>query len=383
MAKIFMAFYTKQEFSVPLPFYEAFIKELYKLGHQLKVIAHFNWGAIEWGGDAAFAQNLKNFNPDLCILFNNSFYDISDVVDCPILIYGVDSILYFSNKNCIKNNPSRYFFMVDKISQNILVKDFGVDEKKITDYVHFSTIKPQKRSIEQNIVFVGTKLTWQPISLINLFLREKPSRKPREEFKKALDYLKKNPFADISEFISKKIITSPLVLKYFDIPKLIYELSDEKRIDILSAVGDLGLTLYGSLNWGESNFYHYNLLLSFSSRRVMTVSENAAAYNSSKIGINTALLQAVDGFPWRVSDIMRSNACLVSDYHKSFDRILPKNLFPVYKDAYEAREICKELLRNENKRLRIVRECQEFAFANFGFDKVAKSINDLIGNSII
>lgn len=384
MAKIFVAFYTKVESPVILPFFEGFLRELESRGHQLVVSAHYNWDTHEWGGcNKDIADKIRELNPDLCIIFNNQFYDISDVVKCPILIYGVDSILFFHNKSCIKNNPSRYFFFVDKSTKNILIKDFGVKENQITDHLPFSTIKPQERPIEQNIVFIGTKLTWLPASPINLFLHEKPARKPRQEFMRALDYMKENPFADISEYISKKIITSPLVLKYFNIPYLHQELSDEKRIGVLAMIADLGLTLYGSTNWENSHFFHYKLLLSFCSKRVMTVSENAAAYNSSKIGISAGLLQAVDGFPWRTLDIMQSNACLVSDYHKDFDKLFPKNLFPVYKDAYEAREICKELLSDENKRRKIVKNCQEFAFENFSFNKVAKNINDLIGYPIL
>ena len=80
---------------------------------------------------------------------------------------------------------------------------------------------------------------------------------------------------------------------------------------------------------------------------------------------------------------MQSNACLVSDYHKNFDKLFPKDLFPIYEDAYEAREICKELLDNEKKRKKIVKRCQEYAFKKFGFEKVAKNINALIGDSIV
>ncbi|MBQ7476490.1 MAG: glycosyltransferase family 1 protein, partial [Selenomonadaceae bacterium] len=87
--------------------------------------------------------------------------------------------------------------------------------------------------------------------------------------------------------------------------------------------------------------------------------------------------------PWRILDIMRSNACLVSDYHKDFDKFFPEDLFPVYEDEYEAREICKELLVDESKRRKIVRRCQNFAVENFSFDRIAKSVNELIGDKIL
>lgn len=333
--------------------------------------------------DVDFAEEIKTFNPDLCILFNNALWDISDVVDCPLLIYASDSVMYFANKSRIKNNPSRYFFVVDKSSKKVLIEDFGVKENQMSLGIPFSIIKPQKMPLEQNIVFIASKFISEPITPVNLFLKEKPNRRQREQFINALNYLKKNPFANADEFLNKKIITDELVAKYFNLDYWIMQLSDENRIAVLSAIADLGLTLYGTPNWIEFQLCNSTLLLSYSDKKVRSLADNAAAYNSSKIGISAGHLQAVDGFPWRTLDIMQSNACLVSDYHKDFDKLFPKNLFPVYKDAYEAREICKELLSDENKRRKIVKNCQEFAFENFSFNKVAKNINDLIGYPIL
>ena len=261
--------------------------------------------------------------------------------------------------------------------------DFGVKESQIKLIIPFSTIQPEEMPLEQNIVFIGSKFVSQYVTPLILFLQKKPNRRQREEFLNALNYLKENPYAEFAEFIDKQIIRDGLVAKHFDIGFERMQLSDEKRIAVLSAVADFGLTLYGTSNWTEFQFYNSNLLLSYSTKRVMTIAENAAAYNSSKIGISVGHLQAVEGFPWRTLDIMRSNACLVSDYHKDFEKFFPKNLFPVYKDAYEAREICKELLIDESKRRKIVIECQEFTFENFSFDKVAENVNDLLGCSIL
>ncbi|MBQ7476821.1 MAG: hypothetical protein IJT06_05440, partial [Selenomonadaceae bacterium] len=347
MSKIFVAFRAGKDYgvtrSVLPPFYEGFLTALQACGHELAVIPH-NISALEWGGaQHDIATRLTQFNPDLCILFNNAFFDISEIVSCPILVVSADSILYFSNKTSIKNNPSRYFFFVDKSTAEVLIKNFGVEETHITDYIPFSIIQPEKRPLEQNIVFIGGQFGVKPISPTNYFMNEKPTAEQRAEFLNALDYLKENPFVEPQEFISKKIITSELVAKYFNIPHFIMELSVEKRVQVLSAVADLGFTLYGSDEWERHYLHSSKLTLSYSHKRVFTVAENAAAYNSSKIGISVGHLQAVYGFPWRILDIMRSNACLVSDYHKDFDKFFPEDLFPVYEDEYEAREICKEL----------------------------------------
>ncbi len=388
MAKIFLAFAVgggdNLKNHVLPPFYEAFISSLKMRGHNVVYFPHALFGAHEWGEINETVKNeLTKFNPDLCILFNNSFWDISDVVACPIVIYTSDSVLYFANKSRIKLNPSRYFFITDNSSKKSLVENFCVKENQITSVVPFSSIRPQDMPLKQNIVFIGSKFGSEPVTPINFFLKEKPNRKQREEFVQALNYLRENPFADLAELINKKIITDELVAKYFNIPSLITQLSDEKRISVLSAVANLGLTLYGTPNWTEFQLYNSTLALSYSSEKIMSLSENSAAYNSSKIGISIGHLQAVDGFPWRILDIMQSNACLVTDYHRDFDKFFPKNLFPVYRNAHEAYRICRSLLKDENKRKRIVKRCQEFALENFSFDRVAMNVNNLIGFQIV
>ena len=77
-------------------------------------------------------NEICGFDPDLCIIFNNSFFDLAEVVDCPIIIYEVDSPLYFSNKDDIRKKPDRYlYFIFQEESRKALKEDYGVDEKQI------------------------------------------------------------------------------------------------------------------------------------------------------------------------------------------------------------------------------------------------------------
>lgn len=115
----------------------------------------------------------------------------------------------------------------------------------------------------------------------------------------------------------------------------------------------------------------------------MTLKENQDIYNSAKIGISVGHLQAKSGFQWRILDIMASNACLVSDYQSDFDVLFPTNLFPVYHNPYEAREMCKVLLEDEDLRKKIVIGCQKYVSKNFSFDKVRQSVNRLLDASIV
>lgn len=381
MSRIMLAFFCGEK--TPPPFYESFITELNKLGHTLLVYQHRFFGLEEWEQiPDDISEKITKFSPELCIFFNNSFYDVTHIVDCPILIYESDSIIYYSNMSTVYSNKDRYYFCCCNDSKEILINK-GISLDRIRKTIPFTSIKKEDKNIENNIVFIGSKFTSSSSNGINAFLLQNPSKKERIEYSDAIKILRDNPFLSLNDMIESGILISDKVISNFNIPSLIMELSDENRINVLSSVADLGLELYGTENWSKDYFYHADLTLSYCNKKVMSLKENQDVYNSAKIGISVGHLQAKSGFPWRVLDIMASNACLVSDYHQDFDILFPTGLFPVYHTQYEAREICKALLNNESLRNEIVLGCQEYVLNNFSFNNVRENINALLNRNLI
>lgn len=136
MAKVLVAFYNgvsdeKNPSAMPV-FYEAFIQGLDRAGNQVMVYSHAAFG-IDFGEiDIQTRDSILNFEPDLCIVFNNCFYDLAEVVECPIIIYEVDSPRYFSNKENIRRNPERYlYFIFQEDSRAILKENFEISDNRI------------------------------------------------------------------------------------------------------------------------------------------------------------------------------------------------------------------------------------------------------------
>ena len=104
------------KYAIPL-FYENIINEFSSLGHNIHVYV-----TKEWNKDYinCFPEKIYSFineiSPDLCILFNNTFYDISDYISCPIIIYDVDTPSFFCNKEVLKSNVGRYLFIESQTS---------------------------------------------------------------------------------------------------------------------------------------------------------------------------------------------------------------------------------------------------------------------------
>ena len=96
MPNVFLSFSGGIENNSHFPlFYEAFINGLQKHGNNVLFVADPSKGKLK-----KTVKKIKEFSPDLIILFNNHFpkYNFFNDFDCPVVVYAVDSILYWQNK---------------------------------------------------------------------------------------------------------------------------------------------------------------------------------------------------------------------------------------------------------------------------------------------
>ena len=368
------------------PFYEAFIKGMKDNGNEL-LVYNCALGYL-WSDHIEIPdcpQKIKNeilsFNPDLVMLFNDSFYNIVDFVECPIVVYEVDSPMYYTHKKLIRKMPDRFKFCVAQSrSMDILKENYGVRKANIIHTPFFSELKRQDLELKNNICFIGSKFTPYIPSPINNFLSLNPSQDEISLFKQYLNEVKQNPYITYKELEQKFQTRSDKIEKTFHY--IVEFMSDWSRIGTLSAVSDLGLVLYGSASWGTDLPYEPDLTLSFNKKIIYSMQDNQDVYNSSKIGININHHQAADGFSWRVCDIMASNACLVSEYKNDLVKLFPHINIPTFQNKYEAREQCKKLLNNENLRKDIVCQCNEAIEKNYRFSNVIDKLEYITGVSL-
>ena len=379
MAKIFLSFFNgiENKKSIPL-FYEGFINGLQNHGNDV-LFFPVPLFTLEGKASNKLIKSIKNFSPDLIILFNNFFYqyDFFSNFDCPVIVYDVDSVLFWKNKDILKNNEKCKFVTSGSDCVKLIKDTFNVSEKQICRIPFFSSVKAEKKEIKQNISFIGTFFI--DTDLVKKFARLNPSAEEKEMFYKIETFLKGNPFINEKELIDSLGIFSEKILNILDTSAFIQHISSIKRIKVLSAIADLGLDLYGTSGWVDNLNFYPEITLSYCPQQVYSIQHNQDIYNSSKIGISVAHIQANSAFPWRITDIMASNACLVSDYHSDFDVYFPNIKIPIYSSPAEAREVCKDFLNNENKRLDIVTACQEVIDEKFRFENVLKILEQFSG----
>lgn len=375
MAKILLAFhngiYDENNPNAYPVFYDCFVSKLKEYGNELLVFQNRMFGKDFGDIDDDTRHKIEDFNPDVCFLFNNCFFPIHHFLDCPIVIYEVDSPRYYSNKSDIIKNPDRFcYFIKQSTSAPILIEEYGISDKNIYYIPLFSEVKSDNK-IEQttNICFIGSLFYNAENNVYGRFIREKPTRLEREQFGKIIESLKVNPFVTKDVVCEKYHIDSELVRKYMKFGQLLLDISAEKRIHILSNVTELGLNIYGDKLWRDCYYLDSQLNYSYKDEVVYSLEHNQKIYNQSRIGLSVSHVQAVAGYPWRILDIMASNSCLVSDFHEDLYEDFPelKDIIPLYDNPVQVYNVCKDLLDNEDKRLRIVKACNEVVDERYRF----------------
>lgn len=382
MARIVVAFFNgiRNGQGVPM-FYEKFIQGLDACGNDVMIYTHQCFG-VDFGTvdvNEAVKTEISQFKPELVFIFNNAFYDISDIVDCPIIVYEVDSPYYYSNKEILKQKKERYIYFVTSQESTKQLNSWGIEDIYIYEIPFFTEIKAQKMETKNNIAFIGSVFVRENESCINNFVMAEPTDEERAEYRRCIEYIKKFPDVEKQKMIQELNVLSGKVIDNVNIPGLRMLLSDEKRMNILSGVSDLGLMIWGTEEWGKKYYYNSPLNLCYNRKSVYSFEHNSQIYNSAKIGISISHLQAQSGFPWRIMDVMASSACLVTDYHSNLKKYFPEVDLPIYKDKEEARKLCKELLNDEKYRLEIVSACNEIIDKNYRFihlvDRMERILN--------
>ena len=377
MSKVFVAFYNGllKENLIPI-FYETFCNNMKKAGNELLVEMHQYFGKNFGEIPQEKKDEIERFNPDVCILFNNAYYTL-DFLECKKVIIESDSALYYSNRGYLKDNSEKYIFVVSQTdSINIIKKVYG-NKCNVVRVPLFTDIKNKREQQDTNISFIGTKF--------DVSAEKKRYRTVVKEFSddqivkylKILKYLEKHPFCTNDE-LKIEFIDADEIIDNIDIPVTLHMLGGEKRINVLSQLSDLGLKIYGTRTWADTYFYNTDISRCFCYDNISSLEQNENVYNRSKIGISISHPQALSGYPWRIMDIMASNAALVSDFHSDFIEDFGKEAFPTYDNRFEAREICKKLIDDNEYRREIVGKCNEIIDKKFRFSNYLSRLEEAI-----
>lgn len=365
------------------PYFETFFNVLNECGNN---ILCFQKIAAETSMDTEipveYLNKIQEFNPDLFILVNNQFWDISKHFDIPIIIYDVDSPNVYCNIDILKKNIDRYKYLcITKSGVDLIHEIIGCDYSAIKYIPPFTGVNNDKTTTPNlNIAFCGSHWLWNDFRQVENFLSLNPSDEERNYARQVYNSFLQYPFKTSKELYENLNIEAKNKLQFDNLYIWSARMSGLKRLRCLLEVADLGLEIRGYL-WNSPNSTPLKafpeLLLSLSNIPVNSTLATQNFYNAAKIGFNTTHIQANTGFGWRVADILASNACLVTEHSQDlldlgFD-------IPTYKTPTEARKLCLELLNDENYRQSIVNKCNNLINKNHRLENILPTIEDFIG----
>lgn len=362
------------------PFFESFLNGLKDAGNE--VYCYQTKKTTGRGFENEIPENyldiVRSFDPELCIFFNNNFWDISDIVDCPIIIYDVDSPLEWQLIDNIKENTDRYRFVYNQTkSRDLLSEEFGIQDHQCRYIPFFSEIRSDENAeYKRNIAFLGTNWSWKGYNFLNGFIRKNPSASDIEKAIEVINEYTKYPFKPSHEIYYKLENCPHDRINLGDLRRCAIEISGYRRIQYLQAVADLGLEIRGNFWTIDMMNYYPEVLSCVRSEQIWTKADSEELYNTSKIAMNTKHIQAENGFSFRVCDIMASNACLITERCNDLVTLFPEVDIPTFESPAEARELCKKLIENENMRLEITAAAHEAIDKRFRFKNVLEALED-------
>lgn len=381
MSRILMCFYQPiMENGVKnlFCFYDSLSREFLKAGNEVLILnlAFFkpDYFSSKVINKKYLINQIKQFEPDLVIAFNNQIFDgLLENVDCPIAVWDADSIDLFSCKQLLKDNIDRFTMITSCKFWVDTYIDLGFKKDEI-HYIPVATSVSKEDMVQnKNISFIGTSFG-HSFKIYDNYLKYNNKRAFYDLYKKFLD----------SKCYDYKALAQELQIDGIEeLTQEDFHLICDIRPITLTNLLDLDLHLYG-LRWHTYKGVIPQLHLAYDPTPVYSLDHNQNIYNSSKIGLSINHPQNQgNAFPWRIFDVMASNACLVSSYSQQLvDETKGVVEIPMFHNQHDARDICKKILAEDNYREDLVLASQQYVEKNARWKYRFETLEDIFNLKI-
>ncbi len=324
---------------------------------------------------------INSFSPDIIITFNNMIHDTNYIknLECPIVLYPADGIDFFWFKSFIHEELERYFFLnINEYHYKSLLNTFhDIKEKQLIPFGYVTDF--HRKEIEQdiNLSFLGSIPNHD--LAISRYLRKMHSDELNRLFYNAIEEFRRHPdekfSLDLPNFKSDLGISLETVA--------VWLITCRDRFQLLSELFKHGLKLYGYSSFLDCCIYNYEFINHYCNELCVTQEQSETLYNRSKISLNLPNARAVNGFSWRVPDILASQSVLLSFNSPDLHSLTKKYLdLPMYHSPEEAKELVKRLLKDDIWRHDISIACNEVVESHCRFEHYFQNIENATGIKI-
>ena len=356
----------------PDSYTQGFINALARMGNSVTciILNGFNQPKLN---DAVI-----HLKPDYIFTINHEGISkkILKETNCPIITDINDSLPFLKNLNLIYEYRERYYFthkVQDTIHQINAVLPYMPKDRNVI-LGHATDL--HRQDIEQDIPisFIGSLSNWDK-SIPNYWRNEfqnsdltcpedlEKLKNKKDAFLRQMEEYAAAPLDPCSSVLTNPALTNfGKVSNNRNYAQAVTLLKTcNLRYAVLEQLTDLGLRIY-SYPIGMVDVISYNIKMfeCFDFTPSVTLADAERTFNRSKISINLPHAHVVNGFSWRVPDILASNACLLSDFRPDLKKLMTGYIdIPMYESPAEARELAQKLLKDDVWRKDIVAASQQ------------------------
>lgn len=333
-------------------------------------------------------QSLKykiiGFDPDVCIICNFGFWDLTEIVNCPIVLFDIDSINHMgmATMSRLHNTLDRYKIISSSDADVQICKDkLGAKDSQVFVSPLFIDlgVSAVKEDMPINILYFGENKTREGYKELVDFLSSNPTIKERVIANDIIEEFIKDP---MMEFISELDTIKCKVwekMKIANKEQATSRLLGVNKLEFLSYIAELGLTIKGTRWFEESIYYYPELAIAAKNHKNYSYNSIDNVLNDSKICLYFNEGPYVRGEYLRILEMLSSSSCLVAQKGGKHDLLLEKAGVPSFETKEELYDVCKELLANEKKRAAIVRKANKVVKQAFTVDKFLEILNKATG----
>jgi hypothetical protein len=376
-------------------FFEGWIRVLVREGNDVMHMVTNDFLEDPWNNPVLdqnidpqkLADKIKDFNPDIIISSNNSIAEeVIQNTNCPIVAYSSDHPRNHFSQHYYKKYQDRYYFFCGHQETLVEIKELlNIGDDRVFEILPATDVRSDNIEQDKNITFIGSH--WGMDKSFQRAIRDKITEDSKNSLliRDIITQVTLNPSIKPEEITKKLHLKSigKFPMELF-IPYVTRLVSCNFRLNVLSQIATIdGFYLYGPQDWMETINFSIDLALSYRNQTIVSLEDVQNLYNSSKIGFNTSHFQTKSGFSWRVRDVMATNAVLVSDERSDFKEFFPKIKIPTYSNAFEAKKICQDLLKDDLWRKDISLQCQEVINSSNRFEHRLKDMEGILNMSFL
>ena len=328
-------------------------------------------------------NHIRNQKYDLAVSFNNSMLSrkFIDFFDCKIVSWIVDDF------NHTFQHDNLGLFDAFKFNTQIIISSTELQERLeyeiagVSKRLNFLPTATQVTDSETgnfnhetyNISWVASFLDSKGTEL--LFQHSLPNKKHCELIRQCIVKLENNQVIDYNDKVEGIVIDDFINMhkwsrNFFEM-QLQNMLSNQHRTEAVERLNKYGLALFGNSGWANAISCSRGVFDSLQAEsQVKKHQDLMNVYNSSKICINISQVQSGGALPYRVLDILASNAMLITKYNEKSDafRIFGKDCpIVMYKNLDDLEHLCRYYLEHEEERVEIVKKCNAMLESGFSF----------------